>query len=126
MRKSWGEGELFTGRGSQSIDSAGETIPVVSTYDNGEWRVIFKRPRQTEDGFSFEEGSFAPVAFSIWDGYSGERGNKRGVTAWYHIYMEPVKEESKAIPIAGYGLLTLLIEAGVIMTVRRKNGRTAS
>ena len=28
-------------------------------------------------------GGFLPIAFSVWDGFSRERGNRRGLTAWY-------------------------------------------
>ena len=84
--------------------------------------VIFKRSRQREGGYSFDPGSFVPVAFSIWDGREGERGARRGVTGWYHMYLEPLQAESKLIPVAGYGLLTLLLEVGVIVVVRKRNG----
>ena len=28
-------------------------------------------------------GQFLPIAFSVWDGFSRERGNRRGLTIWY-------------------------------------------
>ena len=115
------EGELFIGRGSQSIEPVGPT-PISSTYDDGQWKVIFKRSRQTEGGLSFDEGSFIPVAFSVWDGFNGERGNKRGVSSWYHMYLKPLQAESKVGRIAGFGIVTLLIEVAVIGVVRKRNG----
>ncbi len=117
-----GEGEFFVGRGSQNIESGQDAIPVRSAYRDGAWNVIFKRSRFPADGLSFDEGSFVPVAFSIWDGFAGERGNKRGVTSWYHLYLQPLREDSKAIPVAGYGILALLVELVVIQVVRKRNG----
>ena len=40
-------------------------------------------------GAAFAPGGFLPVAFSVWDGFSRERGNRRGLTAGYSIYVEP-------------------------------------
>ncbi len=120
-----GDGELFVGRGSQSVEPAGTKIPVVSSWEDGEWTVILKRDRHSEGGYPFDESTFVPVAFSIWDGFTGERGSKRGVTSWYSIYLEPVEAESRVIPVAGYGMLTLLAQLAVIVIVRRRSGGNA-
>ncbi len=115
------EGELLIGRGSQSMTSGGQTVAIRKTYEAGEWCVIFKLPRQPEAGFSFDEGSFLPVAFGVWDGHYKERGNMRGVTSWYHVYLKPAETQSKAAPVAGYAVLTLLAEVAIIQIVRRKS-----
>jgi hypothetical protein len=70
----------------------------------------------------YAEGGFVPIAFSIWDGWSGDRGNRRSVTSWYHLYLEPARAESKLAPIAASGALVLLLEMGVIGAVRRRKG----
>lgn len=119
-------GEHYTGRGSQSLDKADEAIPVSSSFEDGQWTAIFRLPRHKDGGFSFDEGAFAPVAFSVWDGYSGERGNKRGVTSWYYIYLPPAQTESKAGPVVGYGVLTLLIELALIAVIRRRRDAGAA
>lgn len=116
------QGERFVGRGSQSLDNVGEAVAVWSAWEDGQWNVIFKLTRNPDQGLSFDEGSFIPVAFSIWDGFNGERGSKRGVTSWYNLYLKPLHAESTAIPIARYGILTLLIEVAVIGVVRWKTG----
>ena len=116
------QGERFVGRGSQSLDSVGEAVAVWSTWEDGQWNVIFQLTRNRDQGLSFDEGTFIPVAFSVWDGFNRERGSKRGVTSWYNLYLKPMHAESTAIPIARYGILTLLIEVALIGVVRWKNG----
>jgi mono/diheme cytochrome c family protein len=116
------QGGRFVGRGSTSLEATGDIVPVWSQWEDGEWNVVLKLPRFREEGRSFNEESFVPIAFSLWDGLGGERGNKRGVTSWYYLYLKPMHVESNAGPIAGYGVLTLLIELGVIGLVRWKHG----
>ena len=74
----------FTGKGSTAVtpNDTGDVTGVAS-YDQGEWSVIFKRPRRAASGAPFVPGEFMPVAFSVWDGLSRERGNRRGLTGWY-------------------------------------------
>ena len=57
-----------------------EDLTGAASYDQGEWSVIFKRPLHTASGAPFAPGEFMPVAFSVWDGFSRERGNRRGLT----------------------------------------------
>jgi hypothetical protein len=115
-----GKAERFHGRGYRNVQSAGDSLAMQSSYEDGQWTVIVKRARSPEGAFPFDEGSFVPVAFSLWDGMNLERGNRRGVTSWYHVYLKPARTESKAIPVAGYGLGTLLAEVVVIQLVRRR------
>ena len=80
----------FTGKGSADIapNDTGD-ITGVASYDQGEWSAIFKRPLRPTSGAAFSPGQFMPIAFSVWDGFSRERGNKRGLTVWYSLYVEP-------------------------------------
>ena len=113
----------FTGRGSADIapNDTGDVTGVAS-YDQGEWSVIFKRPLRATSGAPFTPGQFLPVAFSVWDGFSRERGNRRGLTAWYSIYVEPEVVTSAVGPMVRTALLILVIELVVIGLVRRRNG----
>ena len=61
-----------------------------------------------------------PVAFSVWDGFSRERGNRRGLTAWYSLYVEPEVVPSAVGPMVRTALLILAIELAVIGWVRRR------
>ena len=59
-----------------------------------------------------------PVAFSVWDGFSRERGNRRGLTTWYSLYVEPENVPSAVGPMIRTALLILAIELAVIGYVR--------
>ena len=116
----------FTGRGSRDIapDATGDLTGVAS-YDQGEWSVIFKRPLRATSGAPFSPGEFMPVAFSVWDGFSRERGNRRGLTVWYSVYVEPEVVPSVVGPMVKTALLILAIELAVIGWVRWRNGSRA-
>jgi len=109
----------FTGKGSTDI-AANDTGDVtgVANYDQGEWSVIFKRPRRAGSGVPFNPGEFMPVAFSVWDGLSRERGNKRGLTVWYSLYVEPEVVPSPVGPMVKTALIILVLELAVIAWVR--------
>ena len=113
----------FTGRGSADItpNDTGDLTGVAS-YDQGEWSVIFTRPLRATSGAPLSPGEFMPVAFSVWDGISRERGNRRGLTAWYSLYVEPEVVASAVGPMVRVTLLILAIELGVIFRVRRRYG----
>jgi hypothetical protein len=121
------EPRQFTGKGSADI-SANDAAEVTGTasYDKGEWSVIFKRPLASAAGASFKPGGFMPVAFSVWDGFNRERGNRRGLTVWYSLFVEPeTSQQSSAGPIVRMVLLVLAIELVVIGLVRwRHNSRS--
>ena len=59
-----------------------------------------------------------PIAFSVWDGFSRERGNRRGLTVWYSLYVEPEVVPSAVGPMVRTALLILAIELVVIGWVR--------
>jgi hypothetical protein len=113
----------FTGKGSGDIAPAdAANLTGVANYDQGEWSVIFKRPLRAASGAPFSPGEFMPAAFSVWDGFSRERGNRRGLTLWYSIYVEPAVVPSAVGPMVRTALLILAIEVAVIGWVRRRYG----
>jgi len=86
--------------------------------------VTFKRPRTpTAAGITFTEGQFVPVAFSVWDGFTRERGNRRGLTVWYHLYVEPAVTVSPTGSMLKTAGAVLILEILVIVLVRRRFGR---
>ena len=113
----------FTGRGSADVapNDTGDLTGVAS-YDQGEWSVIFKRPLRATSGAAFSPGQFMPVAFSVWDGFSRERGNRRGLTVWYSLYVEPEVVPSAVGPMIRTALVILAIELIVIGWVRWRYG----
>ena len=66
------------------------------------------------------EQNFVPVAFSVWDGFNSERGNRRGLTAWYYLYLKPRQEPSPLGPMLAYGIGLGLLELGLLYWVRRR------
>ena len=111
----------FTGKGSGDITpNATGDVTGVASYDQGEWSVIFKRPLKPTAGAPFAPGEFMPIAFSVWDGFSHERGNKRGLTVWYSLYMEPEVVPSPVGPMVRTALIILVIELAVVGWVRRR------
>jgi hypothetical protein len=110
----------FTGRGSGDIapNTAADVIGAAS-YDQGEWSVVFKRPLRASSGAPFSPGEFLPIAFSVWDGFSRERGNRRGLTLWNSVYVEPAVVPSAVGPMVKTALFILIIELAVIGWVRR-------
>jgi mono/diheme cytochrome c family protein len=116
----------FTGRGSADIapNDTGDLTGVAS-YDQGEWSVIFKRPLRPGAGAAFVPGQFLPIAFSVWDGFSRERGNRRGLTIWYSLYVEPEVVPSAVGPMVKTALFILAIELVLIGWVRWRYGSRA-
>jgi hypothetical protein len=116
----------FTGKGSADI-AANDTGDVtgVASYDQGEWSVIFKRPLRPSAGVTFSPTEFMPIAFSVWDGLSRERGNKRSLTVWYSLYVEPETIPSAVGPMVKTAAVILVIELIVIGWVRRRYGARA-
>ena len=73
-------------------------------------------------GIGFAEDGFVLVAFTVWDGFNCERGNKRALSAWQYVYVQPRNRPSPTKPIARTGLAVLATELLVVSWVhRRKN-----
>jgi hypothetical protein len=116
----------FTGRGSAdvAVNDTGDVTGVAS-YEEGEWSVIFKRPLRPSAGAAFSPGEFMPIAFSVWDGFSRERGNRRGLSLWYSLYVEPENVPSAVGPMVRTALVILVIELAIIGWVRSRSGSRA-
>ncbi|HJQ96949.1 MAG TPA: ethylbenzene dehydrogenase-related protein, partial [Candidatus Polarisedimenticolaceae bacterium] len=113
--------DQYTAKGSAAItaNDASE-VTSVATYDRGEWSVILKRSLNSSSGVTFVQGQFLPIAFSTWDGGSRERGNKRGLTQWASLYVEPQVVVSPWGPALRIALLVLGLEILVIILVRKR------
>lgn len=112
----------WVGKGSSSVEQA-EAADVTSTatYQDGQWSVILKRALKPDGGgITFTQGTFVPVAFSAWDGFSNDRGNKRALSAWFALYVEPEHVASPIGPMLRAGFLVFALEILVVVLVRRK------
>ncbi len=111
----------YTAHGFDAMESQGSgDLSVVKKYEQGRWTVIFKRPLRARGSAHLEEGKFTPVAFTVWDGFNRERGNKRGLTSWYYVYLEPGKPESPIGPMAQAAAAVFAVELVVIGIARRR------
>lgn len=114
--------EQFLGRGSGALDvSEADEIEVIATYDQGRWSVIFKRSLKARGGISLQEEMFVPIAFSAWDGYNHERGNKRALSPWFYFYLEPAEKISAVGPMARTAGAVLLVEILLVIFIRRRH-----
>lgn len=118
------EARTYAARGSDQIEpgDAGE-LEVRAAYADGAWTVTFKRPLTSAAGINFVEDEFVPIAFTSWDGRAEERGNRRGLTRWYSIYLEPLDKPSAIGPVLRAGLGVLGLELLLIFGVRRHRRR---
>lgn len=116
----------FLGAGSASLTPVeGEEVAAVATYDRGEWAVILKRSLKSSGGVTFAEAQYVPIAFSVWDGTAGERGNKRGLTQWKYLYTMPESTPSPAWPMTRAALAVLAVEIALVAWVRRRERRSS-
>jgi mono/diheme cytochrome c family protein len=122
-----GKAELWEGKGSADLQPGeGETPEVHASFSKGEWSVILKRSRNAGRGIAFPDDTFVPVAFSVWDGFHGERGNKRALSAWYNLYLPPAETPSPWVAMAKAAGVVLVVELLVIFLVRRRARRRAA
>jgi mono/diheme cytochrome c family protein len=113
--------QLLVARGSDSIESGdGERFEVRTEFREGRWSAVFKRRRSSVRSISFAEAEFVPIAFSVWDGSNRERGNRRGLTSWFHLYLEPMEKPSPYAPMATNFLVVLASLVLVVFVVRRR------
>jgi hypothetical protein len=75
---------------------------------------------------SFAEGSYVPIAFTVWDGTARERGNRRALTQWCYVYLEPREKPSAVVPVAGATLLVLVLELLAVYALRRRGRASAA
>ncbi len=116
--------ELWEGKGSADLQPGeGVTPETRASFDKGEWSVILKRKRDAGRGIAFPDDTFVPVAFSVWDGFLKDRGNKRALTTWYHLYVPPAERPSPWIAMAKAAGVVLLVEVVVIALARRRAHR---
>jgi mono/diheme cytochrome c family protein len=114
----------YVGRGSANLEPVEtDEFEVASGYDDGTWWVVLKRELGSTANVSFTENPWVPVAFSVWDGFNGERGAKRALSRWVYVHVEPIEEVSKAGPVARAAAGALVLELALVFWIRRRFGR---
>ncbi len=108
----------FIGKGASNLTAAESDLHMRSDYRDGEWSVIFKSPRHPEKGMPFHPEEFIPIAFSIWDGFSEETGNKRGITSWYNLYLKSPVQTSPFLPAARKAGLAMGLQIVLLFALR--------
>lgn len=92
-----------------------------STYSNGRWSLLIKRPRHpSEEGLALDPGAFVPLAFSAWDGSNGEEGAKRSVSSWYWLTLQAERPKT----LYAYPVLAFFLVGGLELAFlkwRKKN-----
>jgi mono/diheme cytochrome c family protein len=118
-----GEGttaRLYTAHGSDDLAVSDTPPPQVrASYQDGVWSVVFVRDR-LRDGVPFQADAFVPIAFSVWDGFQADRGNRRGLTRWFYVYLEPREHPPVIGPMLRAGLAVLAVELLLIFFIRRR------
>jgi len=90
-----------TGFGTQSPQrQESQSLKGAVIYNHGQYQMLVRRAFTTTDkdnDLQFEEAKFIPIAFSVWDGSNGETGNKRAISAWYFLYIEPTPSRMRLV-----------------------------
>jgi DMSO reductase family type II enzyme heme b subunit len=90
-----------TGFGTESPQRReSQSLNGTVVYNHGQYKMLVRRGLTTEDkdaDLQFEEARFIPIAFSAWDGSNDETGNKRAISAWYYLYLEPTPSRARLI-----------------------------
>jgi hypothetical protein len=111
----------FAGRGSSSLTPVeGGEIEASGHYEAGVWSATFARSLRSTTSVSFAEGQYVPVAFSVWDGSARERGNRRGLTQWFYVYLPPREKPSIVGPMLKAAGVVFVLELLVLAALRRK------
>lgn len=93
-------------------------IQAAANYTDGLYRVLFRRPLDTDDthDITFVPGKFIPLSVTVFDGEQDEQGNRATVSGWYYVMLEP------QTPLKVYVMppVVALAFIGAGMAIRRK------
>jgi len=112
--KGWGN---FT-----TQDASGQELTGAVTYDDGRYTMFVRRGLLTETAsqdIQFVPGRFVPIGFNAWDGDRGELGQRRSVTTWYWLYLQPETPlRAYTTPPVAF-LLTLVLLGFIVARTQR-------
>lgn len=100
-----------------------QQIQSQAIWDQGQWNVVIKRSRMTEDknDVQFREGAFTPVSLNAWDGSNGEHGMIMSLSSWYFVFIEAPMPMSLYV----YTALAVLVIGGLGFRWARKEEEAA-
>ena len=116
---------VYLGKGEGNLTlhpESDDSVRAKGTFQDGLWQVVFLLPRGPagEDAEPrLPEATFLPIALSVWAGHAGETGNRRGITSWYHLYLDPPDTGAAYKTAGGMAVMTLVVELLVVAGVRR-------
>jgi mono/diheme cytochrome c family protein len=111
----------YVGHGSGALTALeGSEVQAKAAYAAGEWSATFTRELRSTGSVAFTEGSYVPIAFSVWDGTARERGNRRGLTQWCYVYVERREKPSVLAPAAAAALGVIVLELLIVQWLRRR------
>jgi DMSO reductase family type II enzyme heme b subunit len=122
LRWEAGQAGEFAANGPAKLKALDAGAVVSKTvYDNGQYRVVIKRPLAGKGDSSptFQPSTFVPVAFQAWDAGAGESGPKMSLTSWYYLRLEPPQSNRRFVVPPVVALLTLVVMVVVVRAANR-------
>jgi len=102
----------------QEQSDTSQQIKSSVTYADGRYTMFINRPLTTSDrnDVQFEAGGWTPIGFNVWDGTKGEIGQRRSVSTWYWLFLEPeIPAQAHVLPpvmfLLSLGVLGLLVRS---------------
>lgn len=102
-------------------------LDAIGSYENGTWKVLFKRRLQTgnkTEDLQFVEGAFIPIALAAWDGSANESGSKHTMTTWYWLLLESSSIWPSILSGLFAALAILAVELWWLHSVRSRQKQT--
>ena len=95
-----------------------QQITAKSVWKDGQWSVVLKRSRMTEDSndIQFKNGQFIPMSINAWDGSNGEHGLIMSLSTWHFVFLEA----PTPMVIYIYALLAVFITGGLGFWLMKK------
>ncbi len=112
----------------QPQSESGKQVTAKLKYDDGQYRLVFKRALTTPDrdlDIQFVPGQFIPISFFVWDGTNEETGMRFSLSSWYNLLLEP----TTSVTVYLYPFIVILVTGGAewwfIGRLRKNKGRDA-
>jgi DMSO reductase family type II enzyme heme b subunit len=117
-----GAAEVAAGGPAKVTALAGAEAAARAVYDNGQYRVVLKRPlvAKGDERTSFRPGVFVPIAFQAWDGGAGEAGTRMSLTSWYYLRLEEPQSKARFVVPPVVALLALGAMLLVVWAANRR------